>query len=69
MTISKFKPASTVSCDRSRSCLHGQVAREVFYDAKPTLKAYALRKRKKTFDWVNKLTMTLMQVWTIHTQC
>ena len=53
---------------RSRGCLHGQVACEVFQDAKPALKAYTLRKRKETFDWINELTMTLIQVWAVHTQ-
>ena len=37
-------------------------------DAKPAMKAYTLRKRKETFDWINELTMTLIQVWAVHTQ-
>jgi len=53
---------------RSRGCLDGQVACEVFQDAKPALKAYTLRKRKETFDWINELTLTLIQVWAVHTQ-
>jgi transposase InsO family protein len=53
---------------RSRGCLDGQVACEVFQDAKPALKAYTLRKRKETFDWINELTMTLIQVLAVHTQ-
>jgi transposase InsO family protein len=53
---------------RSRGCLDGQVSCEVFQDAKPAMKAYTLRKRKETFDWINELTMTLIQVWAVHTQ-
>jgi hypothetical protein len=53
---------------RSRDCLNGQAACEVFQDAKPALKPYTLRKRKKTFDWVNELTMTPIQVLAVHTQ-
>ncbi len=53
---------------RSRPCLHGQVACKVFHDAKPALKAYTLRKRKETFDWINELTTTLSQVLAVHTQ-
>ena len=53
---------------RSRGCLDGQVACEVFHDAKPALKVYTLRKREETFDWINELTMTLIQVWAVHTQ-
>ena len=53
---------------RSRGCLDGQVACKVFQDAKPAMKAYTLRKRKETFDWINELTMTLIQVWAVHTQ-
>jgi hypothetical protein len=37
-------------------------------DAKPALKTYTLRKRKEAFDWINELTMTLIQVWAVHTQ-
>jgi hypothetical protein len=53
---------------RSRGCLDGQVACEVFQDAKPAVKAYTLRRRKETFDWINELTLTLIQVWAVHTQ-
>jgi len=53
---------------RYRGCLDGQVACRVFQDARPALKAYTLRKRKETFDWINELTMTLIQVWAVHTQ-
>jgi transposase InsO family protein len=52
----------------SRGCLDGQVACEVFQDAKPAMKAYTLRKRKETFNWINELTLTLIQVWAVHTQ-
>ena len=53
---------------RSGPCLHGQVACKVFHDAKPAMKVYTLRKRKETFDWINELTRTLIQVWAVHTQ-
>ena len=53
---------------RSRGCLDGQVACEVFQDAKPAMKAYTLRKRKETFDWINELTLTLIQVGAVDTQ-
>ena len=52
---------------RSRGCLDGQVACEVFQDSKPAMKAYTLLKRKETFDWINELTMTLFKVWAVHT--
>ena len=45
---------------RTRGCLDGQIACQVFRDAKPALRAYTLRKRKETFDWINELTLTLM---------
>jgi hypothetical protein len=32
------------------------------------MKVYTLRKRKETFDWINELTRTLIQVWAVHTQ-
>jgi transposase InsO family protein len=53
---------------RSRECLGGQVACQVFQDAKPALEAYTLRKRKRTLDWINELTRTLVQVSAVHTQ-
>jgi hypothetical protein len=53
---------------RSRPCLHGQVTCKVFHDAKPAVKIYTLRKRKETFDWINELTTTLIQVLPVHTQ-
>ncbi len=53
---------------RSRDCLDGQVACRVFQDAKPALKAYTLRRRRETFDWINELTMTLIRVLAVHTQ-
>jgi hypothetical protein len=53
---------------RSRPCLHGQVACEVFHDAKPALKVYLHRKRKEAFDWINELTTMLIQAWAVHTQ-
>jgi len=53
---------------RSRDCLDGQVACEVFQDAMPALKAYTLRKRKETFDWINEMTMTFIEALAVHTQ-
>jgi transposase InsO family protein len=53
---------------RSRNCLHGHVACRVFQDAKPALKAYTLRKRRKIFDWINELTKALIPVSEVHTQ-
>jgi len=53
---------------RSRDCLDGQVACEVFQDAIPALKTYTLRKRKETFDWINELTMTFIEALAVHTQ-
>jgi hypothetical protein len=53
---------------RSRPCLDGQVACEVFHDAKPALKVYTLRKRKEAFDWINELITTLIQAWAVHNQ-
>jgi hypothetical protein len=41
---------------------------EVFRGAKPATKVYTLRKRRETFDWINKLTTALIQVWAVHTQ-
>jgi transposase InsO family protein len=53
---------------RSRACLRGQVACQVFQDAQSALKAYTLRKRKEIFDWINELTQTLIQAWAVRTQ-
>jgi transposase InsO family protein len=53
---------------RSRGCLDGQLACEVFQEAKPAMKAYTLRRRRETFDWINELTLTLIQVGAVHTQ-
>jgi transposase InsO family protein len=53
---------------RTRDCLDGQIACQVFQDAKPALRVYTLRKRKETFDWINELTQTLIQAWAVHTQ-
>ena len=50
----------------SRDCLDRQVACEVFRGAKPAIKVSTLRKRRETFDWINELTMMLMQVWAVH---
>ncbi len=40
---------------RSRPCLQGKVACQVFHQAKPALKVYTLRKRKETLDWIHDL--------------
>jgi hypothetical protein len=32
------------------------------------VRIYTLRGRRGTFDWINELTMTLIQVWAVHTQ-
>jgi transposase InsO family protein len=53
---------------RPRGCLDGHIACRVFQDAKPALQAYTLRKRREIIDWINELTMTLMQVAAVHTQ-
>jgi transposase InsO family protein len=53
---------------RSRPCLEGNVACQVFHQAKPALKVYTLRKRKETLDWINELTRALIQVSAVHTQ-
>ena len=52
---------------RSRPCLQGKVACAVFHQAKPALKAYTLRKRKETLNWINELTSLLIQVWAVRT--
>jgi transposase InsO family protein len=52
---------------RSRPCLQGKVACEVFHQAKPALKVYTLRKRKETLDWINELTRLLIRVWAVRT--
>ena len=52
---------------RSRPCLEGNVACQVFHQAKPALKVYTLRKRKEALDWINELTRILIQVWEVHT--
>ena len=52
---------------RSRPCLQGQVACQVFHQAKPALKVYTLRKRKETLDWINELTRILIRIWEVRT--
>lgn len=51
----------------SRSCLHGQVACQVFHSAKSAMKVYTRRKRREVFDWINELTSLLIRVWTVST--
>jgi transposase InsO family protein len=53
---------------RSRPCLAGKVACQLFHQAKPALKGYTLRKRKETFDWINELTRELVRVSVVHNQ-
>ena len=53
---------------RSRECHDRQVSCEVFRGAKPAIKVYTHRERRETFDWINELTMMLVQVWAVHTQ-
>ena len=50
---------------RSRPCLEGRGACEVFHQAKPALKVYTLRKRKETLDWINELTSLFVWVWAV----
>lgn len=52
---------------RSRPCLHGQVACQVFHSAKSAMKVYTRRKRREVFDWINGLTSLLIRVWTVRT--
>ena len=52
---------------RSRPCLHGQVACQVFQGAKSAIKVYTRRKRREVFDWINELTSLLIRVWAVRT--
>jgi hypothetical protein len=52
---------------RSRPCLHGQVACQVFQNAKSAMKVYTRRKRREVFDWINELTSLLIRVWAVRT--
>jgi transposase InsO family protein len=52
---------------RSRPCLEGKVACQVFHQAKPALKVYTLRKRKETLDWINELTRMLIRAREVRT--
>jgi transposase InsO family protein len=52
---------------RSRPCLHGQVACQVFQSAKSAMKVYTRRKRREVFDWINELTSLLIRVWAVRT--
>jgi transposase InsO family protein len=52
---------------RSRPCLHGQVACQVFQSAKSAMKVYTRRKRREVFDWINELTSLLIRVWEVRT--
>ncbi len=67
-------PASSASASvrSGRGCAgiapRGKRACRVFQDARPTLKAYTLRKRREVFDEINALTWTLMQAQGVYTQ-
>lgn len=50
---------------RSRPCLHGQVACQVFQNAKSAMKVYTRRTRREVFDWINELTSLLIRVWEV----
>ena len=52
---------------RSRPCLHGRVACQVFQGAKSAMKVYTRRKRREVFDWINELTSLLIQIWAVCT--
>jgi transposase InsO family protein len=52
---------------RSRPCLEGKVACQVFHQAKLAPKVYTLRKRKETLDWINELTRMLIRAWEVRT--
>jgi hypothetical protein len=52
---------------RSRPCLHGQVACQVFQSAKAAMKVYTRRKRREVFDWINELASLLIRVWVVRT--
>jgi transposase InsO family protein len=53
---------------RSRNCLDGHIACRVFHNAKPALQAYTLRKRREMFEWINRLTKTLIPISAVYTQ-
>jgi len=53
---------------RHRDCLHGQIACNVFQDAKPILKVYTRRRRKEIIDWINSLAATLRDILPIRNQ-
>jgi hypothetical protein len=53
---------------RPRRCLVGQVACQVFQEARSALKAYTRRKRREVFEDINDLTRRLMQARAVHTQ-
>jgi transposase InsO family protein len=53
---------------RPRRCLAGQVACQVFQEARSALKAYTRRKRREVFEEINDLTRRLMQARAVHTQ-
>ncbi len=52
---------------RSRPCLYGQVACQVFQSARSAMKVYTRRKRREAFDWINELTRILIRVWEVRT--
>ena len=52
---------------RSRPCLHGQVACQVFQSAKSAMRVYTRSKRREAFDWINEVTSLLIRVWAVRT--
>ncbi len=52
---------------RSRPCLDGQVACQVFQSARSAMRVYTRRKRREAFDWINELTTILIQVGAVRT--
>ena len=53
---------------RPRRCLAGQVACQVFQEARSALKAYTRRKRREVFEEINDLTRRLMESRSVRTQ-
>ena len=53
---------------RSRPCLHGQVACQVFQNAKSAMKVYPRRKRREAFEGINELTSLLIRAWEVPTR-
>jgi hypothetical protein len=52
---------------RSRPCLHGRAACQVFQSAKAAMKVYTCYKRREVLDGINELTSLLIRVWAVRT--